>query len=244
MIDKNKKIQVTDQTCFTFDCHPGISCFTDCCNDVDMTLYPYDIIRLKNRLNIESEQFLTQFADMDFDEGCWFPRIKLKLSDNNACPFLQTSGCSVYEDRPYACRVYPLAHSVMRACSHDDQQSKYFLIRHDYCRGHEAPKLWKLSEWIFSSGLKVFNEMNAQWITVDTLLKSYPFGHSGMNVNFFKLLFCAAYNPDNFRDMMPDCLTSEMNIPKQLINDAKTCDISLMKVGFMFIIYCLTGDDL
>jgi len=239
----NEKLLNAHST-FTFDCHPGISCFTDCCNDVEMTLYPYDIIRLKKRLNIDSESFLEKYTSMEFDEGVWFPHVTLKMAVNDACPFLTSNGCSVYEDRPFSCRSYPLARSVKRACSPENQEAKYYLVRHNYCRGHEASRQWHLSEWVDKGDLNIFNEMNSHWITIYTILKSYSFEATGMNVNFFRLLFCAIYNSDNFRLLMDSCLTDEMNISNELKEKARSCDIHLMQVGFAFIHYCLTGESL
>ena len=41
-ITGSRKLLVEDK--FRFDCHPGVPCFTRCCKDADMYLYPYDII--------------------------------------------------------------------------------------------------------------------------------------------------------------------------------------------------------
>jgi hypothetical protein len=84
--------------------------------------------------------------------------------------------------------------------------------------------------------------MNSQWITIYTIIKNYSFEATGMNMNFFRLLFCASYNLDNFRLLLDTCLTKEMRIPDELIEKAQSCDIHLMQVGFAFIYYCLTGD--
>ena len=43
---------------FNFKCSPGVGCFTRCCGDVTIVLTPYDILRLKNRLGIGSEDFI------------------------------------------------------------------------------------------------------------------------------------------------------------------------------------------
>ena len=31
---------------FTFACHPGVPCFTECCRELDLALTPYDVLRL------------------------------------------------------------------------------------------------------------------------------------------------------------------------------------------------------
>ncbi|MEK7332745.1 MAG: YkgJ family cysteine cluster protein, partial [Nitrospirota bacterium] len=46
------------ETKFKFRCHKGIKCFTKCCSNIDIMLTPYDILRMKNRLKMSSEEFL------------------------------------------------------------------------------------------------------------------------------------------------------------------------------------------
>lgn len=47
---------------FQFDCHPGISCFNECCRNIDITILPYDILRLKNRLKMSSSQWVNSYT--------------------------------------------------------------------------------------------------------------------------------------------------------------------------------------
>ncbi|KPA11387.1 Fe-S oxidoreductase [Candidatus Magnetomorum sp. HK-1] len=236
--------KLTHQSKFLFACHSKVSCFTDCCNDVEMNLYPYDIIRLKNRLCIHSEQFLSQYTEMEFDDGAWFPRITLKMSENenHSCPFLSSEGCTVYEDRPFSCRSYPLARSISRKCSKDEQKAAYYLVRHKYCKGHDEPQERSVEEWVRSNDIAPYNEMNASWISVDTLIKSFPFQQNGMSMSFFRLLFSASYNLDNFRTLIEDHLADKLEISQKLLEKAKKCDITLMTIGFSFIRQCLTGE--
>jgi hypothetical protein len=42
---------------FKFACKQAFKCFTKCCADVNIFLTPYDILRMKKRLNIKSGQF-------------------------------------------------------------------------------------------------------------------------------------------------------------------------------------------
>lgn len=45
-----------------FQCRKGISCWNKCCSNIDITLTPYDILRLKNRLEIGSGEFLQKYT--------------------------------------------------------------------------------------------------------------------------------------------------------------------------------------
>ena len=47
---------------FNFACHSGVECFTNCCRKLELPIYPYDIIRLKTRLGISSEDFLNRYT--------------------------------------------------------------------------------------------------------------------------------------------------------------------------------------
>ena len=36
-----------------FQCRKGIACWNACCSNIDISLTPYDIVRLKQRFNME-----------------------------------------------------------------------------------------------------------------------------------------------------------------------------------------------
>ena len=44
---------------FQFHCHKGIACFNACCKNIDIQMTPYDIVRLKQRLEMNSSEFLS-----------------------------------------------------------------------------------------------------------------------------------------------------------------------------------------
>ena len=96
---------------FSFACHPGVPCFTECCRDLKLMLTPYDIVRLKNRLGLTAGDFLDHYGSTCFDEQRNLPTMALKMREDarKTCPFVSRDGCTLYEDRPAACRIYPLA---------------------------------------------------------------------------------------------------------------------------------------
>ena len=73
--------QLTLDAKFKFRCHKGIKCFTKCCKNINILLTPYDIIRMKKRLGISSEEFLDKYTYMEFDEKSSHPLVRLKNAD-------------------------------------------------------------------------------------------------------------------------------------------------------------------
>ena len=49
---------LTEDSVIRFQCYKGISCFNACCKHADVTLAPYDVLRLQKRLGMNSEEFL------------------------------------------------------------------------------------------------------------------------------------------------------------------------------------------
>ncbi len=109
-------MQPVGDATFSFACHKDVSCFTRCCKDVDLTLYPYDILCVKNALEIDSEEFLRRHTFLVRGDNPFFPSVKLRLTEEAlpACPFLADTGCGIYTSRPSACRTYPLERAVDR----------------------------------------------------------------------------------------------------------------------------------
>ena len=45
-------VRLNQDSKFKFLCHKDVKCFTKCCKGINIVLTPYDIIRLKNRLQL------------------------------------------------------------------------------------------------------------------------------------------------------------------------------------------------
>ena len=45
-----------------FSCHKGISCWNACCSNIDISLTPYDVLRMKRHLGITSTEFLRDYT--------------------------------------------------------------------------------------------------------------------------------------------------------------------------------------
>ena len=102
---------------FTFACGPGLTCFNQCCRDLNQLLTPYDILRLKTGLGLTSGQFLERYTLEHTGPQTGLPVVALKPGEriDRCCPFVTTIGCAVYHDRPSSCRLYPLMRVAARS---------------------------------------------------------------------------------------------------------------------------------
>lgn len=229
-----------DDTGFTFRCHPGVSCFTVCCQNVDLDLYPYDIIRLKDALQMDSGSFIRNHVEIKQGGNPYFPTVKLRLRDFSngakACPFLEESGCTVYRDRPTACRTYPLERAVERSQVKGRQEDFYFLTNHPYCRGHQEDHRFTIKQWVRNQRLDEYNLMNDLWAQVDTLFASNPWKGEGIGGEKQQLAFLACYNIDGFRRF---CETHDIvdafRLARDLKRRIKRDDAELLKFGFEWL---------
>jgi len=238
-----KKPIAADET-FRFDCHPGLTCFTDCCRNADMYLYPYDIIRLKKNLGISSGHFLEQHTISAFRDNPYFPNVMLRMSaqEDRACTFLSKKGCAVYKDRPFSCRAYPMEQAVSKEDSTGTRDRLHFVEVHSHCTGHEVAREWTVSNWIENQELFPYIQMNDIWVDIDLIFRENPWNDQGIGSQAFKMAFMACYNIDMLKTFIfESSFLTRFNIEddrRRLIEDS---DTELLKLGFDWIKFFLTG---
>ncbi|MCK4839449.1 MAG: YkgJ family cysteine cluster protein [Desulfobulbaceae bacterium] len=228
---------------FKFACHSGVKCFTHCCRKLELYLYPYDIIRLKNRLVISSEDFLNRYAGVVKGANPCFPALMLTMSDNEGktCPFLDDNGCSVYEDRPSACRTYPLERAVERSSTGSRPQEFYFMTDHSYCLGHREEKEWTVKEWVRDQSLQYYNQMDDLWAEMDTLFANSRIWRGEGSAGPRQLLaFLACYNIDRFRQYVAEHqLLDQFRLDKSRRKLIDSDDEALLRFSFDWLKFVL-----
>jgi Fe-S-cluster containining protein len=229
---------------FQFSCHSGVECFTFCCRNVDMILYPYDILRLKKALGIDSEKLMRTYTVVEKGENPYFPTVKLKLNkdSNPACPFLTDSGCSVYDDRPSACRTYPLERAIDRSKGEGAPNEYYFLTKHSYCLGHMEDHRQSVNSWVRNQKLIDYNTMNELWTEIDTVFSQNPWKGEGAGGEKQQLSFMVCYNIDGFRSFSEQHkLLKLFKLDKDFRKRVAKDDRELLKFGFQWLKLILTG---
>ena len=230
---------------FRFRCHSGVGCFTRCCRQLELYLYPYDILRLKKRLGISSEEFLNRYTGVVKGANPCFPSVVMVMSDSaeKTCPFLGEAGCTVYADRPSACRTYPLERAVDRNPSPGAAREFYFLTNHDYCLGHGEDKEWTAKEWVRDQNLQMYNQMDDLWAELDTLFADSATWRGEGSAGPRQLLaFMVCYNVDRFRQYHNvQKLLDQFRLDKSRRRLIERDDEALLLFGFDWLKHLLAG---
>ena len=227
-----------------FRCHRGVKCWNACCSNIDITLTPYDILRLKNRLGMSSGEFLQKYTvpyEIDKDGT---PGVKLRSVDGGtACQFMVPEGCSVYEDRPTACRYYPVALlSVRRSDEYTDRLS-FALVKEDTCFGHQEPDTQTIDEYRANQGAVEYDEKGRGWRQLILKKKSAgpAIGKPPAITN--QLFFMANYDLDRFRAfVISDSFNKTYDIPVEQMAELVADDEKLMQFGYDFLRHVLFGE--
>ena len=228
---------------FRFACNKALPCFTKCCANLNLVLTPYDILRLKNRLGISSEAFLEKYTETDIRKHPRFPMMTLKMNRNQTgrCPFVTKDGCDIYEDRPGACRIYPLGRAAMKVDKEKDAREKYFVVQEAHCLGFDEERVWSVKEWMASEGLSDYNAMNDQWLEIISSPKSL--GNKEEIPRKLQMFSMASYNLDKFRAFLFNSrFFSLFEVPEDLKEKLRSDDVSLMLFAFDWLKFSLFGE--
>ncbi len=229
---------------FNFHCYPGVSCFNKCCRNLNLFLYPYDIIRLKKNLKISSDIFIDRYMDVVLRPSSFFPEVLLRMADNDekTCPFLSEDGCSVYIDRPDTCRTFPVEQGVFYDVEHDETKLLHFFRPPDFCMGQYEKKEWTTHTWSTDQDAVLYNKMTIRWSEVKRLFQVDPFNGTGLENPKAKMAFMATYNVDLFRNFIfKSTFLRRYKIKKKVLRKIKKDDAQLMLFGFDWVQYYIWG---
>lgn len=188
---------------FCFACHPGVKCFNECCRELDLALTPYDVLRLKNALQMHSGRFLEQYVIVEWDERILFPQCYLTMVDDGraSCVFVTSEGCRVYADRPGACRAYPVGRGVEQGRG-GEMKERFVLIKEPHCLGFKEEPSHTSGEYFEEQGLTEYNRFNDGLTAIlhhDKIKQGFRPDRGQLD----KYLL-ALYNLDLFRQEMTD----------------------------------------
>jgi len=239
---ENDMIPLARDDQFQFACGPDVPCFNACCRDLNQFLTPYDIYRLKSRLQLSASEFLNRYTIEHLGPQTGLPVISLKAvpEDDLRCPFVSESGCQVYEDRPSSCRTYPLARAITRSRETGDVTEHFALIREDHCYGYGQARTQTVKEWIEDQELDLFNQFNDMLMEVISMKNQYH--PAPLDLRKQRMFHMALYDLDGFRQHlqkhgMPEGFAMVETEQTEMMAD----DVKLLAFGHAWVKWALFG---
>lgn len=201
-------------------------------------------MRLKNRLDLSSREFIDRHTrDCELDAH-GTPGLKLAHKEgSSACVFLGAEGCSVYEDRPAACRYYALGMMSMRRKESSTDEDSYFVVKEDHCLGHFEPHEQTVGEYRREQGVDRYDEANREWRRI--ILKKRSTGPTvgRPSQRSFELFFLASYDIDGFRAFVAsEGFRKVFDLPDEEFARLLTDEEELLQFAFRYLRQVLYGE--
>ncbi|MCL6479464.1 MAG: YkgJ family cysteine cluster protein [Peptococcaceae bacterium] len=215
---------------FKFDCHSGLSCFGQCCRDINIFLTPYDVIRLKKKLDISSKEFLKLYTGELKPPQLKFPLRYLKMSDDDqlSCRFLTSRGCAVYQERPWSCRMAPVDIAGPGRFR--------FSFDREKCLGLNEEREWTVRSWMESQDMGVYDQVESTFKEIPALIRFT--GRESLEQRIVQLFSMVCYDIDTFRDFIlrNKFLVREGGIDREAFQESLKDDVQLLKTGIQWLV--------
>ena len=236
---------VEDSHVIEFSCHKGIGCWNACCSNIDISLTPYDVLRMKKRLGVTSTEFLKDYTVPYEMEKDGIAGIKFRPVENGtACRFMKPEGCDIYSDRPTACRYYPVALLSMRKQDEYVDRDSYAIVKEDHCKGHDEKRSLTIADYRKEQGLEEYDELARGWRQLVLKKKSSGPAIGKPSLRSRQLFFMACYDIDRFREFVgAESFAKLFDLPQAEKDALMTDDVALLQFAFRFLRQVMFGEE-
>ncbi|KAB2849652.1 MAG: YkgJ family cysteine cluster protein, partial [Hyphomicrobiaceae bacterium] len=251
--DPVQPTRLKSEDSFKFRCHKGVSCWNACCHDTDITLTPFDILRLARHFEVRPKDILHMFTLPALSDKCGLPVAKLRVRETPAamgkpCVFLdEKEGCTVYKDRPVSCRYYPLGLAAVKMKGHDKAEDFYFLVREKHCQGHLEEKEQTVGDFRAEQGIEEYDLNNRGFVDILMKMASWktlggPWGKD-LEPRTKRMFFMATTDVDAFRRFVFETRFFEIyDVDPDLRERLQTDDELILRLAFDWLKHILFNE--
>lgn len=186
---------------------------------------------------------MDQYTVMRHRTAHGFPEIMMKMdmTTDKRCPFVTTTGCSIYEDRPGACRIYPLGRASTSTKVGGAHKEFYFVVKEDHCKGFEQVQDWSVAEWLEDQGMVEYNRIND--LLMELYVRKARLRTISLTPQHIKMFVMACYNIEKFREFIfRSPFLVKFDLAPDLVDTLKTSDLSLLEFAFVWLRFALFGE--
>jgi hypothetical protein len=160
--------------------------------------------------------------------------VVLKMDEQSKkCQLVTEKGCSVYEHRPWPCRMFPL--------NLNDDGTFSFITSEERCKGLKENKTQLIGDWLISQGTPVYDEMNALFAQVTIPLSAEKPDIDNSQIH--QMVFMSLYNLDKFREFVfKSSFLKKFTVAPETIQKIKQDDAALLKFSIDWIKFGILGE--
>jgi uncharacterized protein len=228
---------------FCFGCHPQLPCFNSCCADVNILLTPLDVLRLARRLGVTTREFLDRHCLTPITKELHLPVVMLKMGDGpeKSCSFVGEHGCEVYEDRPWACRMYPLGMGLPPARAGEEPQPVHFIFEDDFCHGRCETQRWTVATW--RDDQRVAERENVEAGFREIVSHPWFIGGRQLDPKRMEMFFTACYDLDTFREFVfSTSFLKRFEVEAKVVEEIARDDEALLRLAFRWLRFALFAE--
>jgi len=234
--ERAERLPITWDDKFKFSCHKDLSCYNTCCRDVNIFLTPYDVLRMRRATGLSSGELLKAYAvALLGEDGIPLMVLRMMENENKTCHFVTRDGCSIYRDRPWSCRMYP----VFPVSSKEEE---FWIEGKTSCLGVREEKQWTPREWKKDQDIEIYDKMNEPYKEI-THHDYFQEGNK-LDSGKTKLLYTACYDLDQFRRFLFNSRFFDIyDVEKEVIEKIKNDEEELLNFGYRWVRFNLFSED-
>jgi uncharacterized protein len=226
---------------FTFRCGADLACFTSCCRDVAIVLTPYDVLRMKRALGLDSTEFLERYTLLPIAKEQRVPVVLLRMdATTTRCPFVGDQGCGIYQARPWACRMYPLGIAEPREPTPEDRPF-HFLLHDAACLGHGGGQPRTVRAWRAEQGIDDYDMRGTAF--KELMLHEFWDRPDPLPPEKLEMYYTACYDLDRFRRFVFETrLLTTFEVDPDRVEAMREDDEELLEFAMQWLRFCVCGD--
>jgi len=183
---------------------------------------------------MSSTDFLEKYTHRVVTRRGGMPAVILKMGTDHEkkCPFVKDNGCSVYENRPYSCRLYPL----------DTEQGVEFtfIVGQETCHGLRMSKKWTVESWRQEQGLTEYDELDHN--LKDVMAADLAWEKRIEDPRMQDMILMALYDADRFREFIFETsFLEKFRVDDDIVEKIRNDDVALLYFGAQWLRFALFG---
>jgi hypothetical protein len=149
-------------------------------------------------------------------------------------------GCRVYEERPWACRMYPLDSRESEEAESEGEEEYFVTADPEKCRGLLEERALTPAEWEKEQGLDAYKKIEALFNEITSAQRVW--GDHKLDGKVQNMIILACYNTERFRKFVFESNFLKLfDLDEALVEEIKTDDVELLKLGFRWLQFGLLG---